>query len=410
MPYLTASQIDAAMTALAATTGFPTLCKKTALPNPTVSEGSSPTDPTTSTTYSFLEIANGTGPDRVTALAVAGIHAREWAQPDAAISFAQKLLAAYKSNSAFVIPAYTEGGNTVGPYSVPAATVKRMVDELNILIVPLANPDGRVFSQSAPANSQWRKNRAPRPAPGDPDATVGVDINRNFDIAWEYDLYYTPAFVGSGELIASKNPANDTFIGKAKPPPNQRQPNQEPETKNLIWILDNRPVTFSFDLHSALGRVMHPWGIERNGSKPAQNFRDQTLDKKRDGTLGDVYSEFFPNAAPARLLDKHNYIAASMSDRIFAATGRRYGAGGIANLIYPATGTFTDYCFSRQFTIPGSPKIHAFVTEFGTLKDGFQPHPTDPDGYPKIEREIHATLLTFLEAALGTVSLNWGTP
>jgi hypothetical protein len=111
-----------------------------------------------------------------------------------------------------------------------------------------------------------------------------------------------------------------------------------------------------------------------------------------------------------RLLDKHNYIATSISDRIFAATGRRYGAGGVANAIYPATATFTDYCFSRQFTIPGSKPIHAFVTEFGSIKDGFQPHPTKPDGYPKIEREIHAALLTFFEACLGAVPLNWIEP
>src|SRR4029079_10127541 len=97
---------------------------------------------------SFCETATGTSPDRVTALAIAGMHAREWAQPDAAISFAQKLIAAYKSNAAFFIPAYTEGGKTFGPVSVAASTIQRMVDNLNILILPLANPDGRAFSQS----------------------------------------------------------------------------------------------------------------------------------------------------------------------------------------------------------------------------------------------------------------------
>jgi hypothetical protein len=42
---------------------------------------------------------------------------------------------------------------STGPLSVPASTIQRMVDNLNILIVPLANPDGRAFSQSGIANA-----------------------------------------------------------------------------------------------------------------------------------------------------------------------------------------------------------------------------------------------------------------
>jgi hypothetical protein len=394
MAYLTVTQINNEMTSLAG--GATAICKKTPFPNPTVSEGVGPT------TYSFLEIANGTGANRVTALAVAGMHAREWAQPDAVISFAKKLIAAYRSNTAFVIPAYTEGPNTFGPVSVPAAQVKALIDTLNIILVPLANPDGRVFSQSAVANNLWRKNRAPRLIAANPK-TVGVDLNRNFDIAWDFDRFYNVAFRNSGILRSSKDPATDSFIGRAKPAPNDRHPENEPEVKNLIWLLDNRPVTFSVDLHSAALKIMHPWGIERNGTVAAQNFRDLALDGTRDGTLGNAYSEFFPNSPPARLQDKHDTIVKSMRDRIVAATGRTYGVGGIADVVYPATGTFTDFHFSRQFTIAGSPQIHAFAAEFGTTGDGFQPHPTNADGYPKIEREIHALLLAFFEAALASV-------
>ncbi|MFD3458311.1 M14 family zinc carboxypeptidase [Nocardia fluminea] len=398
MPYpLTAPAFETKMTSLAAT--HHTVCKKTAFPNQTVSEGMGPT------TYSFLEIGRGVDPNRVTALAIAGMHAREWAQPDAVLSFAENLLSAYKSNNAFVIPAYTEGGKTFGPVSVQAPTIKAIINKLDILLVPLANPDGRAFSQSAKTDEKmlWRKNRAPRP-PGGPPQSVGVDLNRNFDIAWDFDVYYNRAFLDTHTLSASKDPADFAFIGKPKPAPDQHHPRNEPEVKNLIWLLDNRPVTFNVDLHSALLKIMHPWGIERNGSNSAQTFQKTVFDGQRDGTLGDAYSEFFPNTPPARVLDKHDQIVKSMQGKIKAATGRTYRFGGIADTVYPATGSFTDFAFSRQFIIASSPPQYAFAAEFGTPgPDGFQPHPTNSNGYPKIEREIHALLLAFFEAALAAV-------
>ena len=93
-----------------------------------------------------------------------------------------------------------------------------------------------------------------------------------------------------------------------------------------------------------------------------------------------------------------------MRDGIQAATGRAYTVGGIADTIYPATGSFTDYAFSRQFTIAGSPPMLAFAAEFGDAADNFQPLYDDPHGYPRVEREVHALLLQLLEAALPPVA------
>ena len=158
MPYLTYPQIDSAMTAMQALVPAG-VCTKIAFPNVTNSEGG-----IGPTTYSYLKIANGGGPGRVTVLVIAGMHAREWSQPDAVISFARTLLMAYAAGSPFAIPAYTDpGGSTFGPVTVPAATVKAMVDRLDILVVPCANPDGRRFSQAAKTmhNTMWRKTGPP---------------------------------------------------------------------------------------------------------------------------------------------------------------------------------------------------------------------------------------------------------
>lgn len=406
MGYLTAAQIEAAMTALAAPADG--LCTKTALPNPTVSEGMGPT------TYSYLKIGNGSGPGRVTVLAIAGMHARELAQPDAVISFAQKLLAAYRGpeGTKFEIPAYTDGSDTYGPVRVDQKKIKAMLDRMDILLVPLANPDGRAFNQTS--DVKWRKNRAPRPAGGS-DATVGVDLNRNFDIGWDFDTFYSENFVNSGDLHSSRDKASVEYIGKPLPAPQGavKHPDIEPEVRNLIWILDHHPVTYSVDLHAPYNRIMHPWGIEKNGKNPTQTFRNRFHDRggggaERDGNLpGNDYSEYFPYEPPSSLLRRHCMIVKSIRAGIFETTGRLYDYGGIAEKIYPATGSFTDFHFSRQFTIPGSPQIHAFTAEMGPVRiigdakqDDFQPIYTDPNGFPRIEREVHAVLLRLLEAAL----------
>ncbi len=408
MPYpLAAAAFEAEMKALA-DKYTASLCRKTAFPMRTNPVGMN------SSTYSFLEIGSRAAPSRVTALIIAGMHAREWAQPDAALSFAQKLLDAYQRKVAFEIPAYTEGGKTVGPVSAPESTIKKIIDNLDILIVPLANPDGRAYSQSSnkPTVMDWRMNRASIPA--GPPGAVGVDLNRNFDIAWDCDVYYSSGAVTHFSMGDAKKPADptQTFRGNAKPPPDNHHPALEWESKNLLWLIENRPVTFFVDLHSANLTIMHPWAIEANGSDPSQTFLKvgpppAGFDGARDGPSSpgrpaNAYSEYFPPS----LLHEHEVFAQSMHKRIRDATGRRYRVGGLAEIMYPTTGSFMDYVFSRQFTLPGSPKIYAFAAEFGQYggkDEHFHPDATKPTGYPRVEREVHALLLAFLEAALSTV-------
>ena len=386
MPYLLAPDFETRMAALAASA--PTLCTVTAFPNPTASEGLPPR------TYSFMKIGHGGGA-RPSVLAVGGMHARELAQPDSVISFAERLVLAYNGSSAFVIPAYTDaGGSTFGPVTMPGATVRRLVDTIDIFLVPLANPDGRAYNQSTDPN--WRKNRAPRVVAANP-ATAGVDINRNFDIAWDFNVYYSAAMVASGGVGASTDPADpqQSYNGAAS-----GGVASQPEVRNLIWLLENRPITYVVDLHAYSKLVMYPWAIEHNGSNASQTFLNAAFDHNRDGNLGTVYNEFFPNAAPTRILDRHATVAGSIRDGIAAATGRTYTVGPVFDIIYPAPGSLTDYAFSRQFRTPGSPPIYSFALEFGDIADTFQPIYTDPNGFPKLEREIHAALLRFVEAAL----------
>ena len=68
---------------------------------------------------------------------------------------------------------------------VDPSEVERIVEGLSIYLLPLANPDGRVWTQAPHGDPMWRKNRAPNPAS---PRCVGVDINRNFDFIWSAGL------------------------------------------------------------------------------------------------------------------------------------------------------------------------------------------------------------------------------
>src|SRR5215216_355714 len=337
MPYLTSNAIELSITNLVST--FTTLlCTRTAFPNATNSVGMPPR------TYSFLKIGKGTGPNRPAALIVAGMHAREWAQPDAVLSFAAGLLNAYRSSGPFTIPSFTDSTGTVhGPVVVTAATVKAIIEHMDIYLVPNANPDGREFSMASAANQLWRKNRGATPTPA-----LGTDLNRNFDIAWDFDVYYSVAAATHPDFVAhtSKTTSTDVYIGPGA--------FSEKESLNIKFLLDNFPIGYYVDLHSFSQLVMHPWGIETNGTNSSQTFRNPALNGTRDGVLGTAYQELFPNTAPLRLLDRHRTMVNSIRDRIRDATGAVYTAGPSLQL-YPCTGTSDDYAFSRQFN-PATPR------------------------------------------------------
>jgi carboxypeptidase T len=380
--------IEASIQALA--TAFPSICHAFPLPNKTNSVDPSTRTATPARTYSYLKIGKGSGANRPAMLAIAGIHAREWAQPDGVITFAGNLLSAYTSGNPFTIAAFKDAGGAMqGPVTVPSSQVKVIIEQMDIYLLPLANPDGRAFSMKSIANNGWRKNCSPLLAPHAPE--VGVDLNRNFDIAWDFEVYFSAAAAAEPNFAkhTSKTASKDVFIGPSA--------FSEAETKNVKWLLDSFPITLYLDLHSHGETVMYPWGIETDQKTVAtQNFLNAaTWDHKRDGILGTAYQEFFPNAAPLKLFDQHVAMATAMKDCIKSATGANYTVQPSLSL-YPCTGGSDDYAFSRQFLTATSPVMFAFSLEFGNSAAGFRPTPAQ---YPKIEREIHAALIAFARSA-----------
>lgn len=368
----------------------------------------------------------------------AGMHAREWAQPDALLEFAKALLEAYINNRPLIDGAFnvlsdpdTEAGDPLDtnihyPNAIilNAPAVKRIVERLDVRMLPCVNPDGRHFDMqtSSPGtnpNTGWRKNRQPT---ANTCGEIGTDVNRNFPIAWDFDTKYFHALTPAEKLSIHTETDNCLRL----PDPNQatRRRSQyrgdrvlsQPETQAVKWLVDNHNPQFYLDLHSFKGGIFYPWGINNvQTADPTQHYLNRTLDQDptasgsgRPIMEGAAYGEYMPQA----LLDRHFYLAKLMRVNINRCVGanrraqRRadYIQGSLADTLYPAPGGQIDYVFSRGFTLVGDrletdPRTHvlAFVAEVGRFADGGF-HPT-LERYRKVRREIWGIVGTLLDHA-----------
>jgi murein tripeptide amidase MpaA len=103
------------------------------------------------------------------ALLMGAHHAREWPSIEVPMATAKKLLEEYETS----------------------AEIKELVDNREIWIVPMVNPDGVVYSMEK--SRYWRKNRRNN------GGTFGVDLNRNYGYQW-------------GSVGASSSGSSDTIM------------------------------------------------------------------------------------------------------------------------------------------------------------------------------------------------------
>src|SRR5690606_4789724 len=105
-----------------------------------------------------------------------------------------------------------------------------LLDQVALLVVPVVNPDGYVYTWEE--DRLWRKNRRD---------DVGVDLNRNYPVAWG----------GEG---ASANPEHGNYRGAG--------PLSEPEAQALADVLPTEPLTIALlDVHSYGQLVLSPWSF-----------------------------------------------------------------------------------------------------------------------------------------------------
>ncbi|MCP4712265.1 MAG: PEGA domain-containing protein, partial [Planctomycetes bacterium] len=105
------------------------------------------------------------------------------------------------------------------------STVTALVDEYEIWIAPIWNPDGYVYVFEE--NNMWRKNRRQN---GPDPASWGVDQNRNYPFGWETECG------GSTDMLSL------TYRGP--------EPASEPETQTMIAWSEDRRFAKVLDFHS----------------------------------------------------------------------------------------------------------------------------------------------------------------
>jgi hypothetical protein len=359
--------------------------------------------------------------DRIPVLFIGGSHGREWAPPDALVSFVRKLLTSRRTHVDIVYPEFKSGGvkySILPNYTIPSEQVRDIFDRFELFVLPVVNPDGRDFSLSGTTDKDilWRKNRRDlRDGEIDNPSCVGVDINRNFPIAWDHVKFYRPAaadFVYVSTDRCNPNIYKGPFEGS------------EIETLNVMTLAQTYPLQAFVDVHAFGRNIMYPWGFEKNQTEhEEQNFHNPAFDHQvgfpdtgRDGLIGDTYGEYMGS----EMADRLPPLAKAMRDEIRESAGgspiaqRRstydqlqsvFGAplaGRDARVTF--VGGADDYVFSLQYTLPDRPSCVAFTIEVGQAM-GQGRNPDDDDGgftpsftdhFPKIEREVHAALFALL--------------
>ena len=153
-------------------------------------------------------------------------HAREWISVEVPFLLGKTLLERYASDP----------------------EVRQIVDQSEIWIVPLVNPDGHDYSVRV--YRYWRKNR--RDSGG---GDFGVDINRNYGFQWGIDN------VGS-----SPNPASEVYRGTSA--------FSEPETRAVRDLFLRKDFRAVVSYHSYSQAILYPWGYTAVPPPDAGTLRD----------------------------------------------------------------------------------------------------------------------------------------
>ena len=159
--------------------------------------------------------------DEVESLFLGAHHAREWISVEVPLYLGKYLLENYATNSA----------------------VQQYVDNSEIWIVPMVNPDGHQYSIDV--ERWWRKNRR-----NNGGGSYGVDLNRNYDSNW-------------GGPGASPDPDSDTYHGTAA--------FSEPETQAIRDLALAHDFQAVLTYHSYGQLILYPWGYT-NDAAPEKNL------------------------------------------------------------------------------------------------------------------------------------------
>ncbi|PNS18355.1 hypothetical protein CAC42_6172 [Sphaceloma murrayae] len=168
----------------------------------------------------------------------------------------------------------------INGYKSGDADVRAILDNYDIFVIPIVNPDGFTYAQTT--DRLWRKNRQPAPASTN-STCIGTDINRNWAFQW------APGTGGS-----SANPCSQTYGGPA--------PASSPENSGLSALVDKLRDTAGLklyiDWHSYGQYFLFPYGYNetallpelprwtKTGSLMSEAIRDSNAGRRTTFTYG----------------------------------------------------------------------------------------------------------------------------
>ncbi|GIH65258.1 M14 family zinc carboxypeptidase [Microbispora siamensis] len=245
-------------------------------------------------------------------------HAREWVTPITCVETAERLLRNYAQD----------------------ADTRKLVDDLDIFVVPTINPDGAHYSMYD--YNMQRRNMVNYCAADAADPgrrnSWGVDLNRNFSVG----------SVRDGYTGGSTSCTSDTFAGPSEL--------SEPETRNEVWLAEKFPnIKFAMNTHSYGGYFMWPPGAYKTAGR-------ETLPRTDLGT-----EEYFWNAS-------NHILSAVQGWRGTAIWPGR--TGPVIDVLYSAAGNSADEFWYNKGIIGWDFEVGADVYDPATKQYravGFQP-------------------------------------
>lgn len=227
-------------------------------------------------------------------------HAREWIAA-MTVSYAMKTL--------------------LEQYTAKVPRIVQLLEQINIIIVPIVNPDGYAYTFSH--DRLWRKNRR-----NNGGGVYGVDLNRNWQIGY-----------GIG---ASKSPSSITYQG-----PHSLS---EPESIAYDKFIRQFPsIKAGIDFHSYSELVLRPWDYQEAVSADEQKLK---------------------------------VLGASMQEAIFKVHGVKYqNIRGVE--LYPAGGALNDQ-FYGEYKFAGYTIELRDTGRYGFLLPPDQIIPTSEENYQAI--------------------------
>lgn len=330
---------------------------------------------------------------RPAVLLLAGLHGDELMLPDILMDFVERLFfrrSAWPINYEYWADDSATGGNGTRWLGREvkvwdAQVVEKIRQTLDLVILPLANPDGRelVLGNRADAMNTGRKNQRPTAFP----PHIGVDLNRNFSLPRAHGIRhaYGPVPGAAGQPTAAEPLPPRIGVGPARPDYPGQAPFSEVETLNVRDLLGRYPFECMIDLHMNAEKVFYPWGHAPTQQRdPVANNYMHPNDLLKHWLVA-------KNAANAMNL------VGPLQGESFSFPPPSYGAGNVHDLYGKAPGSALDYAYATS--LHGPRTLYSFCLEIGRYPNP-TPHPltarNEIDG--KFTPQAFTGILTILEA------------